>query len=166
MNTGRVMHGSHNGVQVLRYIGDIRYTLSLALDAYIKGLLRIPDLRGFVVDLSAVDGIDTTNLGILARLARAMQRSGLPKVTVVSDRPVINEILEGMGFDRVFHVVSGSGSALERMREIPDISSDDTAMTRLLLESHRALLDMNERNRVQFKNVVEVFEAAMARRSD
>lgn len=166
MSSGRVMHGSHNGVQVLRYVGDIKYTLSLALDAYIKGLLRVPELRGFVIDLSAADAIDTTNLGIMARLARAMQRTGLPKVTVVSNRPVINEILQGMGFDRVFHVVSGSGSALERMREIPEISSDDTAMTRLLLESHRALLDMNDRNRVQFKDVVEVFEAAMAKRGD
>lgn len=166
MNGGKVMHGSHNGVQVLSYIGDVRYTLSLALDAYIKGLLRVPELRGFVVDLSEADSIDTTNLGILARLARAMQRTGLPKVTLVSNRPAINEILEGMGFDRVFHVVSGSGSALERMREIPDISSDDTAMTRLLLESHRALLNMNDRNRVHFKDVVEVFEAALAKHGE
>ena len=166
MNNGKVMHGSCNGVQVLHYVGDIRYTLSLALDACIKRLLRGRELRGFVVDLSAADGIDTTNLGILARLARAMQRLGLPKVMVVSNRPAINEILEGMGLDRVFQMVSSSGVALERMREIPDISSDDTAMSRLLLEAHRALLDLSEQNKDQLKDVVEVFQSAVIRHGD
>ena len=158
MNQGRVLHGSYNGVQVLRYIGTIRYTLSFALDTHIKELLKLPSLQGFVVDLNLTDTIDSTNLGILARLARAMQRSGLPQVTLISNRESINEVLTGMGFDRVFYIIRKSETELEKMREIPPITSDKRALTRLLLESHRALMELNEANKQQFQDVVELFE--------
>lgn len=158
MNEGRVLHGSYNGVQVLRYIGNIRYTLSFALDTHFKELLKRPSLQGFVVDLSLTDTIDSTNLGILARLARAMQRLGLPQVTLISNRESINEVLTGMGFDRVFYIIRKSEAELEKMREIPPITSDKRALTRLLLESHRALMELNETNKQQFQDVVELFE--------
>jgi len=158
VTSGKVLHGTYNGVQVLRYVGDIRYTLSLSLDSYIKGLLSNRELRGFVADLTATDAIDSTNLGILARLARSMQRSQLPKVTLISNRPAINEVLEGMGFDRVFCIVPESESELEKLREIPVTLSDDGAMMRLLLESHLALMEMNEHNRKMFRDVVEAVE--------
>ena len=158
MSEGHVLYGSYNGVQILRYIGDVRYTLSLALDACINSLLEDPELKGFVADLSGTESIDSTNLGILARLARAMQRQGLPKVTLISDRPSINEILEGMGFDRVFKIVSERDRTLDEMRRVPAVTSDDSAMLRLLLESHRSLMELNEANRRQFQDVVDAFQ--------
>ena len=158
MTGGKVLHGSYNGVQVLRYVGDIRYTLSLSLDSYIKGLLSSSKLAGFVADLTATDAIDSTNLGILARLARSMQRNRLPKVTLISNRPAINEVLEGMGFDRVFCIVSESEAELEKLKEVPVTLSDDGAMIRLLLESHLALMELNEHNREMFRDVIEAVE--------
>ncbi|MCP4895952.1 MAG: STAS domain-containing protein, partial [bacterium] len=106
MAEGRILHGSHEGVQVLRYQGAVRYTLCPALDALIQERLKSEELRGFVVDLTAVDAIDSTNLGILARLTGMMQKRNLPKVTLVSNRPAINEVVEGMGLEKVFHMVS------------------------------------------------------------
>ena len=159
MAEGRILHGSHEGVQVLRYQGVIRYTLCPALDAFIQERLKSEKLRGFVVDLTAVDAIDSTNLGILARLTGRMQKRKLPKVTLVSNRPAINEVVEGMGLEKVFHMVSESGMELEEMREVPRETPGDEDVPRLLIESHRALMALNERNRDQFRDVVKAFEA-------
>jgi len=158
MAEGRILHGSHEGVQVLRYQGVIRYTLCPALDALIQKRLKSEELRGFVVDLTAVDAIDSTNLGILARLTGMMQKRNLPKVTLVSNRPAVNEVIEGMGLEKVFHMVSESGMEPEKMREVSGATPRDEDVPRLLIESHRALMALNERNRDQFQDVVEAFE--------
>ena len=163
MNEGRILHGSNDGMQLLIYTGDIRYTLCMALDAYLQRLLAMEGLRGFVVDLTAVHTIDSTSLGILARLARAMQRKGLPRVTLISDRPAINEVLEGMGFDRVFNILAQPVPATGGMREIPGAVADRDSMLDLLLQSHRELMEMNAANRAEFRDVVAAFEQEAAR---
>lgn len=158
MVEGRILHGARDGVQVLIYSGDIRYTFSLALDAYLQRLLRQRDLKGFVVDLTEARSIDSTHLGILARLARAMQRLGLPKVTLISSRPAINEVLEGVGFDRVFRILPHRWTPPDSMQEIPRIAVDTRSMRDLLLASHRELMAMSRDNHNQFKDVVKAFE--------
>ena len=157
MSGGRIVHGSRDGVQLLCYQGEIRYPTAAAVDACIALLLGQQGLKGFVVDLTAVEMIDSTHLGILARLAKAMRQAGLPPVTLVSNRPAVDELLEGMGFHQVFHIVPESGVELERMREIPPAVRDPAGMRRLLLETHQALMEMNPRNREAFRDVVEAF---------
>lgn len=165
MDEGKILHGACNGVQLLIYAGDIRYTLSLALDTCLQRLLELDDLRGFVVDLTAVHSIDSTNLGILARLARSMQRRGLPRVTLISDRPAINEVLEGMGFDRVFYILPRSLHQPAEVQEIPGVAADKRSMLNLLLESHRELMAMNTENHAQFQDVVKAFEQEVGKKA-
>ncbi|WP_428606949.1 STAS domain-containing protein [Sedimenticola sp.] len=158
MSDGQILHGSHNGVEVLRYRGDVRHTICVALDRYLQQLLERPDLQGFVVDLTDVQSIDSTNLGILARLARAMQKAGLPKVTLISNQPDINELLDAVGFDQVFNIVDRQDTETEDLDEIQPEEAGDQRNSRLLLEAHRALMDLNEQNRALFKDVVKAFE--------
>ncbi len=161
MSNGQILHGSHNGVEVLRYRGDIRHTLCVVLDRYLQQRLKQPDIRGFVVDLTEVRSIDSTNLGILARLARAMQKAALPKVTLISNQPDINELLEAVGFDEVFNIVAEGGAAPTGLAETPLGESDIPVSSRLLLEAHRTLMDLNEENRLRFRDMVQAFEEEM-----
>ncbi|HEB95171.1 MAG TPA: anti-sigma factor antagonist [Sedimenticola thiotaurini] len=160
MPEGRILHGASGGVQVLVYSGDIRYPSSLALDSCLQRLLQLSGLEGFVVDLTEVHSIDSTHLGILARLARAMQRMGLPRVTLISDRPAINEVLAGVGLDRVFRIVPGwqEGTDGDVLREIPGMPMDRESLRQLLLASHRELMALGEDNHEQFRDVVRAFE--------
>jgi anti-anti-sigma factor len=158
MGNGQILHGSHNGVEVLYYRGDVRHTLCVALDRYLQQLLQQPDIHGFVVDLTRAESIDSTNLGILARLARAMQKAKLPKVTLISNQPDINELLAAVGFDDVFTIVDAPVTAWDEPDEIHPLESGGPANGRLLLEAHRALMNLNEENRVKFRDVVKAFE--------
>jgi len=155
---GQVFHGTHKGVEVLCYKGEIRHTLCVALDRYINALLKNEELIGFVVDLTQTESIDSTNLGILARLARSVQREGLPKVTIISDRPSITEILEAVGFDRVFTIVNELEVEWDKLKTIPAITSSEVDVTRLLLEAHRELMGLNDENNRLFKDVVVAFQ--------
>ncbi len=148
-------------MEVLYYRGDVRHTLCVALDRYLQQLLQQPDIRGFVIDLTRAESIDSTNLGILARLAKAMQKARLPKVTLISNQPDINELLGAVGFDDVFSIVDKPVTAWDEPVDIRPLESGGPANGRLLLEAHRALMHLNEENRVKFRDVVKAFEAEL-----
>lgn len=145
-------------MEVLCYRGDVRHTLCVALDRYLQQLLQQPDLHGFVVDLTAVVSIDSTNLGILARLARAMRQAALPRVTLISNQPDINELLEAVGFYQEFTVVESLPTTCKDLDELRPLTHEGPANGRLLLEAHRALMNLNEQNRARFRDVVKAFE--------
>lgn len=158
MDNGNVLHASNNDVHVLRFIGDIRYTLSPSIDRFLEGIFAGPKPAGFVIDLTETDSIDSTNLGLLARLATRMQRLDARRVTIVSSRADINAVLNSMALDEVFDIVTDTGIEADAAQKVPQANSDRETLTRTLIDAHRALMDINENNREMFRDVVTALE--------
>jgi anti-anti-sigma factor len=159
MDNAKILHASHEGIHVLRFIGDIRYTLGHSLDSYLDQLFAGPTPAGFVIDLSETDSIDSTNLGLLVRIAREMQNHNAPRVTIVSDRPDINAVLTSMALDEVFDIVSRAPvQAGMEQQELPRKDIDKESLSRTLLKAHRALIEISERNEETFREVVSRLE--------
>lgn len=159
MEPGSVLHASHEGVHVLRFLGDIRYPLSPSVERYIQQLFAAGQPAGFVVDLSETKNIDSTNLGLLARIAERMRKGGGSRVTIVCDQPDINDLLTGMGFDAVFRIVERSKPLSgEEVQVLTERETDRDAVADIVLEAHRTLMAMNEHNREMFHDVVAAIE--------
>ena len=158
MDNGNVLDASNNGVNVMRFIGDIRYTLSPSIDSFLEGIFTGPKPAGFVIDLTETDSIDSTNLGLLTRLAMRMQRLDAQRVTIVSNRADINSVLTSMALDEVFNIVEDSCLETGTAQEVPQENTDKETLARTLIEAHRALMDLNERNREMFRDVVTALE--------
>jgi anti-anti-sigma factor len=164
MENGKILHASQDGIHVLRFIGDIRYSLGHSLDRFLDELFTGPAPGGFVIDLTATDSIDSTNLGILVRIAREMHNHGAPRVIIVSDRPDINAVLGSMALDEVFDIVSRASIPAGSAQELPRMEADRESLSRTLLKAHRALMELNERNEETFRDVVAKLEQ-MTRKS-
>ncbi|MGI9321854.1 MAG: STAS domain-containing protein, partial [Thiogranum sp.] len=106
MNNGKVMHATHDGIHVLRFVGDIRYTMSPSIDRFLKEIFSGPSPAGFIIDLTETDSIDSTNLGLLARIAKSMKGLNDSRVTILSDHADINSVLTSMAFDEVFDIIA------------------------------------------------------------
>lgn len=158
MDNGNVLHASHDDVHVLRFIGDIRYPLSPSIDRYLEQIFAGPKPAGFVIDLTETDSIDSTNLGLLARLATRMQRLDAGRVTVVSNRADINAVLTSMALDEVFDIVEDTSLNTDTAQQVPQENTDRKTLTRTLINAHRALMDLNEHNREMFRDVVTALE--------
>ena len=154
MDNGRVLHASHDDIHVLRFIGNIRYTLSPSIERYLDGVFDDRQPAGFVIDLTETDSIDSTNLGLLVRIARRMQAPGAHRVTIVSNRADINSILSSMALDEVFDIVEHTGPDEGEAMEVPQEIVDRETLSRTLIEAHRALMNLSEHNREMFQNVV------------
>jgi anti-anti-sigma factor len=160
MENSKILHASHDGIHVLRFVGDIRYPLGHSLDRFLEALFAGPTPAGFVIDLTATDSIDSTNLGLLVRIAREMHNHGAPRVTIVSDRPDINAVLTSMALDEVFDIVSRASVPAGGEQELPRKEADRDSLSRTLLKAHRALMELSERNEETFRDVVDKLEQA------
>ena len=155
---GRVLYASHAGVHVLRFVGDIRYPLAPSVERFVDRLLSDLDQAPFVIDLTKTQAIDSTNLGLLARIAIRMRERAGPRVTIVSDREDISELLNSMGFDEVFDIQRSVGATSSRGRALAIEDPDPKNMARTVLEAHRALITLNEHNRNMFQDVTTTLE--------
>jgi len=164
MADGKVLHASHDGVHVLRYIGDIRYTLTPSINRFLEEVFTGLKPAGFVIDLTQADSIDSTNLGQLARIAMRMQELDAPRVTLVSNRADINSILTSMALDEVFDIVDDTVPDAGIAQELPQVDADKATLARTLIDAHRALMELSEHNEEMFRDVVASLEKNSAGR--
>ena len=163
---GRVLHAAHEGVDVLRFVGEIRHSMAPALESCLERLLAERPV-GVIIELGEARIIDSTCLGLLARMALKRGAQGFGKVRIISPRADITEVLRSMSFDRLFDIVGDMPFGPLEERELETaVGSDEDALLATMLGAHRTLMALNERNRLQFKDVVEIMEKETARRKD
>ena len=106
---GRILVAEHDGVYMIKFEDDVRLTLCATVDDYLDSMFADDNFRGVVVDLNDTSGIDSTSLGLLAKLSiQAEKRFGFVP-TLVCTNPDITRILLSMGFDDVFDIIDGFG---------------------------------------------------------
>jgi len=157
--SGRILVGDHDGVYVIRFEGDVRVTLCGSFDHYLDVMLKDPQFVSVLVDLSDAIAIDSTSLGVIARLSIGVQQSKQRLPTLVCSAPDILRILLNMGFDDVFVIVDENFNTDQNLAELPlasDIGEDK--MRARVIAAHKVLMGMNEKNERTFRDLVSALE--------
>ena len=144
----------------MKLVGDVRLRLGAAVDEFLDRMFQDQKFRSVVVDLSATEGIDSTALGVLARLSTQARKRRAFTPTLISTRADITRLLETMGFDDIFHIVE---EPLDDVRELGDLPRSNLSAEDLrnrVLEAHRALMSLNAGNHGQFEDLVAMLEAS------
>ena len=159
MTTGKIQFAESEGTFVLKFIGDVRLTLCAALDAYIEKIFSVLTFNAIIIDLTEADGIDSTSLGLLAKLSiLSKQKVGfLP--TLVSNQDDMNRLLQSMGFDQVFNIVSQITPTDAELEDLPGQMLSEQLVKDKVLEAHRILMNLNEHNREAFRDQVSALES-------
>lgn len=157
--SGRILVGDHGGVYVLRFEGDVRVTLSGSFDHYMQKMLVDGSLESVLVDLTDAVAIDSTSLGVLAKLSIQLQKERARLPTLVCQSPDILRVLNNMGFDDVFAIVDENFHRDQNLAELPMANdmSEETLRGRVI-EAHKVLMAMNTQNEKTFKDLVEALE--------
>ena len=157
---GKILVGDHNGVYVIRFEGDVRVTLSASFDRYLDAILNNENLQSVLIDLSAASAIDSTSLGVLARLSLAVKKQRNQVPTLVCNSVDILRILNNMGFDDIFVMVSHCETLENSLAELPvSADLDEAALRDRVIEAHKVLMALNEENHNTFKDLVSALEA-------
>ncbi|MEE4658895.1 MAG: STAS domain-containing protein [Halieaceae bacterium] len=158
MSTGRILATEHRGAYALKLVGDVRVDLCSAIEEYFRSMFSNPAFESVTVDLCEAEGMDSTTLGLLAKLAlQTRERYGLRPV-VYSCNSGINRLLESMGLGRLLDIRAEHLQNQAEITEIPSVSEDPEAVRMKVLEAHRVLMDISEENRERFSDLVTVLE--------
>ena len=160
MSRGHVTHAVTEGVHVLRYFGRVDYALAPAIKRFADDLVNRGDVHGWVFDLTQAELLDSTNLGLLARLAERTGGDDRARSVIVSTSDDITSVLRSMSFDSMFEIIGEARS--DAGGESPPITAEASSRRELgetMLEAHRALVALSETGRLQFQEVVSALEA-------
>jgi len=160
INTGQIYYAVTGNRAFLKLVGVIRHPLSKRLSLAVGRMFTRTRVQGVVVDLQEAEYIDSTCMGLLARVAtRSLELAG-ERPMIVSVHPEVNRVLRSMGFDRVFVLVENPLAPTAALADAADLAGISTRPDpRVVLDAHRALCEINGKNRHLFQNVIEQLES-------
>ncbi len=151
-----------DAVVYLKLRGELRHDNAAPLESLIEHCFEVEPcaIRGAVIDLNDVSFLDSTAIGLLAAIARALQSRKLPPPSVFSTNAEINQLLRSLRLDQAFVLVERATdgrqlSAVPEFAPCPDGASDQCSAA-AILRAHETLIELNEGNRAAFQPVVDL----------
>ena len=155
---GKIQFAEQSGTFVLKFVGEVRLTLCSALDATIEKIFAALNFTAIIIDLTEAQSVDSTTLGLRAKLSiLSRQKVGLLP-TVVTTNPDITRVLQSMGFDQVFNIVDTPLPCPDCLADLPSQDQSEEVVKAKVLEAHRILMGLNDSNREAFHDLVSALE--------
>ena len=159
MSDGKIQCAEYSATFVLKCVGDVRLNFCSALNEKIEKILKENSLKSIVIDLTEVISIDSTTLGLLAKLSILSRRKFGMLPTLASTNPDISRVLDSMGFNQVFNIVHTPTPCPECLDDLPEQDQSEALVKARVLEAHHILMSLNESNRDEFRDLVSALES-------
>ena len=142
----------------IRIEGRANFNSSVDFKALINGLVEKGYCR-FVLDLTECVLMDSTFLGVLAGLGLKFNssRNGAPTIELLNANERIADLLENLGVEHLFKLVSGPELSSNRLQPVEQTSRarDPKQLSRTCLEAHETLMAIDPNNIPKFKEVAQ-----------
>ncbi len=158
MSDGKIQFAEYNETFVLKCVGDVRLTFCSALNETIEKILKTNSFKSIVIDLTEVISIDSTTLGLLAKLSILSKRKFGMLPTLASTNPDVSRVLDSMGFNQVFNLVHTPAPCPECLDDLPEQDQSEAVVKERVLEAHQILMSLNQSNRDAFRDLVSALE--------
>ncbi|MEJ2545826.1 MAG: STAS domain-containing protein [Calditrichaceae bacterium] len=158
MDQNDVVYTIENQCLFLKMLGSIRHTVCSNLDALTRKVIKQDEVDKFVIDLRETTYLDSTSLGIIARMARYAKGKSGQKIVLVSINEDVNQILNSEQFGSIAKIVENWDKLPEKYFKSELFLKEKIPDRDLLIESHQELAKINEDNRKKFTAVIESLE--------
>lgn len=158
MRAGTILVADHQGAFAIKLIGDVRVTLCASFDEFVEQMLQASDFSSVIINLEEAEGIDSTTLGLLAKVSILARERYSYTPVIVSTNDSITRLLTSMGFDAVFDLHT---SALETDTELAALDTcncSEDGVREKVIEAHKILMGLNEENKARFEALVTTLE--------
>jgi len=158
MRPGQILVADHEGVFVIKMIGDVRLTLCISFDQFIDSMFSKEDFSTVLFDLSEAEAIDSTTLGLMAKISlQGKERHNVTPV-ILSTNVSINRVLETMGFQDIFTIVGELQTPVKPSQELTADLNNEEEIKEKVLEAHKILMGLTPENQSAFRNLVKMLE--------
>jgi anti-anti-sigma regulatory factor len=156
---GKILVGEFDHSYVVKMRGYIRLTLCASLGRYMERIFGAEDHpRQVLIDLSDATGLDSTTLGLIARLALYCQDHFHFKPLVFCDRAELLQDLHTMALDEFLDIVSRTPPQPQEMRELPVVDASAQELKKRIIDAHKLLASLNPQRESEFLDLVRAIE--------
>lgn len=154
-----IQYGQQESLFCVRLQGKLTHCIGNELSVVQRLIESDQRIECVVINAVKVSYLDSTCLGILAKIARCMIERQCPQPNLVVVNEDLELILMSIGFDTIFAITK---TPVHKMigthplgHTFPDtcLSKDEQ-----ILDAHRELIELSERNRAEFSDLVEMLE--------
>lgn len=156
---GKILIGEFDHSYLVKFRGYIRLTLCASLGRYLERIFdssRHPDQ--VLIDLSDATGLDSTTLGLIARLALHCQEQFHFKPLVFCDRQDLLRDLHAMALDEFLDVVPCAAPPPPGLTELPAVDVSTCELKRRIIDAHKLLASINPLREKEFLDLVRAIE--------
>lgn len=159
MSAGKILAADFRHMALLKFVGEVRVVMSSTLDNYCNNLYRRGILDAMVVDLSETRSIDSTALGMLAKMAIQLRNRFNVMPTIVSPNPDITKLLTSMSFDMICNIVQNIPRQQTQYCELQLQKESEATVRDKVIDAHLTLMSMSEQNKLEFQDLVAALKA-------
>jgi anti-anti-sigma regulatory factor len=159
---GRILVADHEGVYVIKMVGDVRLTLCVSFDQYIEILFGKNDFCTILFDLAEAEGLDSTTLGLIAKIAVKSEAVKNIKPIIICNSPDILKLLNSMASETVCQSIENPPQdycATSELSCLDVAENEESVVKEKVLEAHCVLMGLNESNRETFKDLVKTLDS-------
>ncbi len=143
----------------LKLEGDVRVPWCISLETYCEKVIQQPGIKSVCVDLTAAENLDSTTLGVLAKVAIHTQKYCGSKAELLCVDENILRLVLSMGFAAVFDISDKQAADSIDFDELPLVKCTEADMKDSVIAAHKTLMDMSEDNRASFGSLVNALES-------
>lgn len=154
----KILQAAEKGIYLLKFTGEVRLNTCSTLDSIIDSMSNDSQFITVVIDLTEASVIDSTTLGLLAKIGIFAKKANRILPTIISTNADITRLVYSMGFDELFIIVDKAVSEIEHLDEIPLLKASEDEVREKVLAAHKTLMQLNSRNKETFKDLVRTLE--------
>ena len=155
MSTGHVEYASLNGTHIFKLIGEVRAQSCISLDKLLNRIEQQSNVVGAIVDLTQTTFIDSTVLGILAKLGLKLKQIHNIQAVMLSTNSDITTLANSMGLGQVFVILNYCGDPNVCTFELMEEHITHRNMLTTVLDAHKTLMELNQSNQNMFEPLVK-----------
>ena len=159
MTEGRILVAEKAGVYLLKLKGDVRVTLCASISEYLDKIFTGEPPQEVYVDLLEAECIDSTTLGLLAKLAIFTQEQFSLRTRLLCVNRNILRIFEAMDIDGLFDIYGMPDTPVPAPREVTPVEPDEEEVRKQVLEAHKLLVKLNPSLMGEFFDLITSLEA-------
>ena len=154
----KYLAGEYEGKLFIKIVGNATMKNSKTLDLLFEKVFK-EEKKDIIVDLGDCNYMDSTMLGLLAKTAIKLKKLWDKKMFAMNISNTVGMSLKSTGVDKLMELIDSSSAGKVEVEQLETRDFDAKSEKSMhILEAHRVLMDLNDENKVVFKNVVNLPE--------
>jgi anti-anti-sigma regulatory factor len=143
--------------EYIRFKGVIRYSQCAGLEHHIEQIFMRKDFKQVIIDLEKAEMLDSTALGLLARVAIEARKFLSDKPIIFVKNGDILRILQRVCFDQVFNILAdGKVLSSSQFFDISTLQMNENQTLETVIRAHQDLASLSASNKEMFKDITKL----------